>query len=477
MISFTLCLLALIIGYFTYGKFIEKLFGPDDRPTPVTFYEDGVDYVRLPNWKIFMIQFLNIAGTGPIFGAILGAKFGVSCFLWITFGCIFGGAVHDYLSAMLCLRHGGKSLPEVTGHYLGNFAHRAMLLGTALLLILVGSVFVYSPAIILHNINPLSFVFWAIVIFVYYLVAAIFPIDKIIGKVYPIFALALLFMAGSFLIYLFAKQPVLPELWDGLGNSHPEAEQLPLFPTLFISVACGALSGFHATQSPMMCRCLDSEHHARPIFFGAMITEGIVALIWAAIATYFFHVGADSYSGGSEALSLPAPTIVQVTSEQWLGVVGGILALLGVVAAPITTGDTALRSARLIIADAFKIDQSNLRKRLQLSLVLFAITGTIIIYSQQNPNGFDTIWRYFAWSNQTLGTVTLWTITVYLSQKGKYWAVTFLPAMFMTCVVTSYFFIGAECLGMAQVPGYCLSFALSLAIGAWFLIKRPRCSK
>lgn len=477
MISFTLCLLALIIGYFTYGKFIEKLFGPDDRPTPVTLHEDGVDYVRLPRWKIFMIQFLNIAGTGPIFGAILGAKFGVSCFLWITLGSIFGGAVHDYLSAMLSLRHDGKSLPEIIGHYLGNFAHHTMRLVTGLLLILVGSVFVYSPAMILHNITPLSIVAWAIIIFVYYLVAAIFPIDKIIGKIYPVFAFALLFMAGGFLIFLFVKQPVLPELWDGLGNTHPDAEHLPLFPTLFISVACGALSGFHATQSPMMCRCLDSERHARPIFFGAMITEGAVALIWAAIATYFFHAGAGSIAGGSEALSQPAPIIVQITSGQWLGVVGGILALLGVVAAPITTGDTALRSARLILADAFGFDQSKLRKRLSLSLVLFAITGTIVIYSQQNPEGFDTIWRYFAWSNQTLGAITLWTISVYLSQKGKFWLATFLPAIFMTAVVTSYFFIGTECLGMEHTPGYCLSAIVTLALAIWFLARRPRCDK
>lgn len=289
MITFTLCLLALIIGYFTYGRFMERVFGPDDRKTPALTKADGVDYIPLPTWKIFMIQFLNIAGLGPIFGAIMGAKFGISSYLWIVFGSIFAGAVHDYFAGMLSLRNGGESLPEIVGRYLGLTTKQVMRGFTVILMILVGSVFVAGPAGLLAKLTPesLDATFWIIVVFAYYILATLLPVDKIIGKIYPIFAVALLFMAVGIVVMLYVHHPALPELWDGLQNTNPDAAVLPIFPIMFVSIACGAISGFHATQSPLMARCMTSERHGRPVFYGAMITEGIVALIWAQLLLTF----------------------------------------------------------------------------------------------------------------------------------------------------------------------------------------------
>lgn len=288
MISFTICLLTLIVGYFVYGRFVERLFGPDAaRKTPALTKTDGVDYIPMPTWKIFMIQFLNIAGLGPIFGAIMGAKFGTASYLWIVLGSIFAGAVHDYLSGMLSLRHDGESLPEIIGRYLGVTAKQIMRVFTVLLMVLVGAVFVAGPAGLLAKLTPetLDTTFWIIVVFVYYILATLLPVDKIIGKIYPLFAVALLFMAVGILLMLYVNSPELPELWDGIRNTHPNAQNLPIFPIMFVSIACGAISGFHATQSPMMARCLKNEKYGRPVFYGSMITEGIVALIWAAAAT------------------------------------------------------------------------------------------------------------------------------------------------------------------------------------------------
>ena len=298
MLTFIISILALIAGYLLYGKFVERVFNPEpDRPTPAVSRPDGVDYIPLPTWKVFMIQFLNIAGTGPIFGAIMGAKFGPASYLWIVLGCIFAGAVHDYLSGMLSVRHDGASLPDLIGKYLGQGTKKVMLVFTVILLILVGAVFVYSPSLILGDIagdgSRNAIMIWAAIIFAYYLIATILPIDKIIGKIYPLFAISLIFMAIALMVGLFIKWPAIPEIWDGLANRGPElgVKGQPIFPCQFITNACGAISGFHATQSPHKARCMKNEKLGRPIFYGSMITEGLVALIWATISSYFFFAG------------------------------------------------------------------------------------------------------------------------------------------------------------------------------------------
>lgn len=444
MITFTLCLVALIAGYFVYGKFTERIFAPDNRLTPAVTDADGVDYIVLPTWKVFMIQFLNIAGVGPIFGAIMGAMFGTASFLWIVLGSIFAGAVHDYFSGMLSVRNHGESLPELVGRYLGKSMKQVMRIFTVILLILVGAVFVASPATLLAKLTPdyMDVTFWIILIFVYYVLATFLPIDKIIGKIYPVFALALIFMALGLLVMLYVYAPNLPEVWEGLTNTHPKAETTPIFPMMFITIACGAISGFHATQSPLMARCLSSERHGRPIFYGAMITEGIVALIWAAVATYFFHNNGMGVSDAS--------VVVFEISKEWLGTIGSILAILGVVAAPITSGDTAFRSARLIVADFLGLGQKKLKSRLYICIPMFLVAGALLLYSLRDADGFQVIWRYFAWANQTLAVFTLWTITVWLvyERKGYSFMVTLFPALFMTVVCLTYITIAPEGMGM-----------------------------
>ncbi len=434
--------------YFIYGRFIEKLFGPDDRETPAFKQNDGIDYIPMPTWKIFMIQFLNIAGLGPIFGAILGAKFGMSSFLWITLGTVFAGATHDYLAGMLSMRHGGESLPETIGRYLGLPAKQIMRVFSLLLMILVGVVFLSGPADLLASLTPekLNAEFWLSIIFIYYLLATLLPIDKIIGRIYPLFAIALIFMAIGVLVMLYSEYPDIPEIWNGLSNSHPHSDKLPIFPIMFVSIACGAISGFHATQSPMMAKCLKSEKHGRPAFYGAMITEGIVALIWAAAATCFFKEnGLDENN---------AAIIVNHITNDWLGSIGGLLAILGVIAAPISTGDTALRTARLIAADFLKMPQKRLKHRLILTIPIFTLTILLIYWSSSDSGGFDVIWRYFAWFNQTLSVFTLWAITIYLTQINKQYLVTLIPAIFMTYVTVSYLFIAPECLNLGSNIAY-----------------------
>lgn len=442
MISFILCVVALVLGYFIYGRFVDRVFGSDSsRQTPAITKADGVDFIALPTWKVFMIQFLNIAGTGPIFGAIMGAKFGPSSYLWIVLGCIFAGAVHDYLSGMLSLRCGGIGLPEIIGKYLGKGTKSVMLCFSVLLLLLVAAVFVYSPAEILKTLagdgSNSAFMIWAGVIFAYYIIATMLPIDKIIGKIYPVFAIALLFMAAGLMVGLFAKWPAIPELWDGLGNRTSPAT--PIFPCLFITIACGAISGFHATQSPLMARCLKNEKLGRPVFYGSMITEGLVALVWAAVSSYFFY--ADGYVDvGLDAPQASAPRIVELISGNWLGVVGGVLAILGVVAAPITSGDTALRSTRLIISDALHFDQKPIRNRLTISIPLFVLVALLLWFNISDKNGFENIWGYFGWANQTLSVFTLWAVTAFFTKerRGLYFLITLIPAVFMTAVCSSY---------------------------------------
>lgn len=460
MITFSVALVCLVLGYIVYGAFVEKVFGVDgNRKTPCYTHADGVDYIPMPTWKVFLIQFLNIAGTGPIFGAIMGILYGPSAYLWIVFGCIFGGAVHDYLSGMISLRQGGASLPEIIGEELGTTMRNVMRVCAMVLMVLVGAVFVTTPAGLLANMTGSwgawgTATAWSTVIFVYYILATLLPIDKLIGRVYPLFGVALLAMALGVSYGIFSNPGWMPELTDGLASHHPKG--LAVLPMLCITVACGALSGFHATQSPMMARCMKNERLGRPIFYGAMILEGVVALIWAAAAIKF----AGSYKELAE-MGNPA-IVVNAICQNWLGTVGAVLAILGVVAAPVTSGDTAFRSARLIMADFLRFRQDKIWHRLVLCLPIFAISAVLMVVD------FDILWRYFAWFNQTLGTITLWAITVWLARHGKCFWITLLPAMFMTFITGSYILTAPEGFRLPLLPSILAGIVCALLLSALF---------
>lgn len=482
MITFFLSVALLLLGYFLYSKLIERIIGVDPkRETPATTMADGVDYVPMKPWRIYLIQFLNIAGVGPICGAIMGAQFGTASFLWIVFGSIFAGAVHDFIAGFISLRHKGCSLPEIHGRYLGNGAKQIMRGFTVILMILVGAVFVNTPAVLLNNnfTTDWNIFIWVIIIFAYYLIATLVPIDKLIGKIYPVFGLLLLLMA-VFIFCAFFKDGVhLPELWDGMENRHPDAAHNPIFPMMFISIACGAISGFHATQSPLMARCMTNEKQSRPIFYGAMITEGIVALIWAAAASYFF--GPESVV---DTAGKGGPAMVGLIANTWFAPAIATICILGVIAAAITSGDTALRSARLIVADFLKFDQKPIGKRLLIAVPIFVVTAGILVYSLMDPKGFDIIWRYFAWANQVLATVTLWALTVFFvwkaTQTGKHllaYLITLIPALFMTMVTSSFLFV-AEKEGLGSVlprsAGYAIGAAITIVTFIRFLLWKKK---
>jgi carbon starvation protein CstA len=478
MVTFFIALAVLILGYLIYGKFVEIVFGIDpQRATPATTMADGVDYVPMKPWRIFLIQFLNIAGVGPIIGAIMGAQFGTASFLWIVFGSIFAGAVHDFMAGMISLRDKGCSLPEIHGTYLGNGAKQFMRGFTVLLMILVGVVFVNTPAtLLLNNFTPSwNPYIWVVIILAYYLIATLLPIDKLIGKIYPIFGILLLGMAVAIFVAFLIYKPEIPELWSGLQNRHPAAAHNPIFPMMFISIACGAISGFHATQSPLMARCMVNEKQGRPIFYGAMITEGVVALIWAAAASYFF--GPDSVV---DVTGKSGAAIVGVIANTWFTPIIATITILGVISAAITSGDTALRSARLIIADFMHYDQKPIKNRLMIAIPMFAVTALILVYSLADAKGFDMIWRYFAWANQVLATVTLWAITVYIAKnKGKLWyLITLIPGLFMTMVTGSFLFVAEkEGLGtlLPRPVGYGIGAAITvLALVLFWVWKRKK---
>ena len=429
MTLFLIGLVVLIGGYFIYGFIVERIFGTDPSlAMPAQTRADGVDYVILPTWKVFLIQFLNIAGLGPIFGAIMGVMFGPAAFLWIALGTIFGGAVHDFISAMMSVRSQGDSLPELVGRELGPVIKQVLRFISIVLLVLVGAVFVITPAGLLAGMTPdwATTNFWIVIIFIYYMLATLLPVDKVIGRFYPVFGFVLLFMAAGL-------------LWVLVFGGH--------------TIPDGAVSGFHATQSPMMARCLKSESLARPVFYGAMVAEGLVALIWAAAAITF----TGGYAGLSEYMSshAGAGALVHDISVGWLGAFGGVLALLGVIVAPITTGDTALRSARLIASDFLHISQSKISRRLMISVPLFAATFVLMMID------FNILWRYFAWTNQMLAAFTLWACTVYLARHGKAYVITLIPALFMTSVVICYIFV-------APTPeGFGLPYLAALGIAAF----------
>ena len=474
MISFFISIGVLVLGYFVYGKIVERVFGVNpERETPATRLVDGVDFMVLPTWKVFLIQFLNIAGLGPIFGAIAGAMFGPSAFLWIVLGSIFAGGVHDYFSGMLSVRHDGLSISEIVGVYLGNNAKHIMRLFTIILLIFVGSVFLMGPAKIIDGMTGVSWGVWGWVsiILVYYILSTLLPMDKLISKLYPVFGVAMLLMAVGLLLALIFGDYHIPEIIpSNLYNMKTNPEETPLFPILFVTIACGAISGFHATQSPLMARCMKNENIGRKIFYGTMITEGVVTLIWAAAAMVFFK----DVNGLNEAMianNNNAAWAANEISMNMLGGVGGILALLGIVAAPITSGDTAFRSARLIIADIFKINQKKFKNRLYVSIPLFIIAFSL------TQIDFAIIWRYFAWSNQALATIVLWTITAYLFYENKTYYITLLPAIFMTLVCSTYILVAPEGFKLATPIAYMGGFVFTAIAVFLFFLKMNRYRK
>lgn len=457
MMSFIISLIALIVGYFTYGKFVEKVFGIDEnRETPAVRLADGVDYVEIDWKKAFLIQFLNIAGLGPIFGAIAGALWGPVAFLWIVFGCIFAGATHDFLSGMLSVRHDGATIAEIVGYYLGENAKKVMRVFSVVLLVLVGVVFVTGPADILANLTGKPSLMWVGIIILYYMAATVLPVDKLIGKIYPLFGACLIIMGVGIGIGIVALGYDVPEI--AFVNMHPKGTSI--FPYLFVTIACGAISGFHATQSPLMARCMRTEKEGRRVFYGAMIAEGVIALVWAAAAMSFF--------GGTEGLAQAGTpgVIVSTISNSILGKVGGALAILGVVACPITSGDTAFRSARLTIADALKYKQGPIINRFMVAIPLFVV-GVALCFID-----FTIIWRYFAWSNQALATIALWAGAAYLAREGKNHWIASLPGTFMTAVITTYILVAPEGLRLPESVGYPAGVvAAVLAIGLFLKTK------
>jgi len=484
MISFFVCLGLLILSFFTYSKYVEHTFGPTNAKTPAIRFNNGVDYVPMPLWRMVLVQLLNIAGLGPVFGAIAGALWGPSVFLWITLGTIFAGAVHDFSCGFLSLKNDGKSISEITGIYLGPRIRNFMRVFSVILLVMVGTVFAVGPA------NLLVFLFkghvaqgsllsntyfWLALIFLYYFMATFLPIDKIIGRVYPLFGICLILMALGVTGGMFVQGYKIPEI--ALQNFHPT--HLPVWPLMFVTVACGAISGFHATQSPLMARCVTSEYQSRKVFYGAMVMEGIIALIWAAAGCAIYERTGGLMTGLQEMLkaSGQAGVVYDICLKtigpiKLAGISFGLLfVMIGVIICPITSGDTAFRASRLVLADWFKIDQKPFLKRLRLSIPLL-LAGVII---SQLP--YDIIWRYFSWSNQTLAMIVLWAATVYLYSKKRNYFITLIPSVFMTAVSVTYFLIAPECLHLPAPVAWPLGILLAALISAYFIIKMKRENK
>ena len=450
VITFILCTGLLIVAYFTHGRLIERFFGVDPRKeTPARRLADGVDYQELSLWRLFVIQFLNIAGLGPIFGAVLGAAYGPVAYLWIVLGCLLAGVIHDFFSGMLSLRHDGMSLPDIVGKYLGGRARGIMTFFTVLLLIAVGVSFVNGPADLLARLTGVDMEWWLYAIFAYYILATLLPVNKIIGKVYPFMGAALIIMATGIGVYLlqggFTGELHLPELTlDAFRNMHDQPARNILFPMMFVVISCGAVSGFHATQSPIMARCMGNERYGRPVFYGAMIAEGIVTMIWATAAMTFF--------GGANALNAAAATgnnpavIVNTICRAWLGGVGAVIAIVGVVVCPVTSGDTAFRGTRLILADATGVDQKSLQGRLILVAPVFIAAYFLCRFD------FSILWKYVGISNQVLACVTLWTASAYLARARKFHWITSLPATFLSVVCVTYFLIAPNKAGGLFLP-------------------------
>ena len=454
MISFLLCLAILVGGYFVYGKIVDNTFGPDDRETPAVRINDGVDYVVMPQWKLFLVQLLNIAGLGPIFGAMQGALWGPVVFLWITFGTIFAGGVHDYFSGMMSERNDGASIAEVTGRYLGPVMQNIMRVFSVVLLIMVGTVFAVGPAGLIVTLCKnggmsgllTTTLFWLIIILAYYFIATFISIDAIIGKIYPLFGICLIIMAVGVIFGIFTNPAyTIPEIWANFSNMHPS--NTPIWSFMFITVACGAISGFHSTQSPLMARCMKSEKQGHFVFYGAMVCEGVIALIWAAAGCALYTITDGKMAGLAEALAAGQSAAIYDVCAKTMGGVGIALAMIGVVICPITSGDTAFRSARLTLADWFKIDQDSYANRLKLCVPVLGVGAFLGIGNALGFINYTVIWRYFSWTNQTLAMIVLWAASMYLFKEKKNYWITAVPATFMSAVSATYFVLAPECLG------------------------------
>ena len=454
MISFLLCLAILVGGYFVYGKIVDNTFGPDDRETPAVRINDGVDYVVMPQWKLFLVQLLNIAGLGPIFGALQGALWGPVVFLWITFGTIFAGGVHDYFSGMMSERNEGASIAEVTGKYLGPVMQNIMRVFSVVLLIMVGTVFAVGPAGLIVTLCKnggmsgllTTTLFWLIIILAYYFIATFISIDAIIGKIYPLFGICLIIMAVGVIFGIFTNPAyTIPEIWANFSNMHPS--NTPIWSFMFITVACGAISGFHSTQSPLMARCMKSEKQGHFVFYGAMVSEGIIALIWAAAGCALYTITDGKMVGLAEALAAGQSAAIYDVCLKTMGKVGVALAMIGVVICPITSGDTAFRSARLTLADWLKIDQDSYANRLKLCIPVLGVGAFLGIGNALGFINYTVIWRYFSWTNQTLAMIVLWAASMYLFKEKKNYWITAVPATFMSAVSATYFVLAPECLG------------------------------
>ena len=470
MVSFLICLAILIVGYFTYGKVVDNTFAPDDRETPAVRINDGIDYVVMPQWKLFLVQLLNIAGLGPIFGALTGALWGPIVFLWITFGTIFAGGVHDYFSGMLSERNNGASISEITGIYLGNGMKNVMRVFSVVLLVMVGTVFAVGPAGLIQLLftnagftNVLSNkLFWLVLILVYYFIATFISIDKIIGKIYPLFGICLIIMAvGVGFGVLTDPDYVIPEIWNSFTNMHPNGT--PIWSFMFITVACGAISGFHATQSPLMARCMKSERQGHTVFYGAMVSEGVIALIWAAAGCSIYEGAKLLEMGGG------CPATVYDICSKTMGSAGLVLAMLGVIACPITSGDTAFRSARLTLADWLKLDQKSYVNRLKLCIPVLGIGAILGIGNALGKIDYNVIWRYFSWTNQTLAMIVLWAASMFLFKEKKNYWITAVPATFMSAVSMTYFFCAPECLHLSTSIAYPVGIILAAVFLGIFL--------
>lgn len=481
MISFFICLALLIGGYFVYGKIVENTFAPDDRETPAVRINDGVDYVVMPKWKLFLVQLLNIAGLGPIFGAMQGALWGPVVFLWITFGTIFAGGVHDYFSGMLSERNDGASISEVCGIYLGGVMKNVMRVFSVVLLVMVGTVFAVGPAGLIVTLLKKGGVtgmltsseMWLWIILAYYFIATFISIDKIIGRIYPLFGICLIIMAVGVICGIFIHPEfTIPEIWSHFYNMHPKGT--PVWSFMFITVACGAISGFHSTQSPLMARCMKSEKQGHFVFYGAMVAEGVIALIWAAAGCAIYEVSGGLSTGLSAVLASGQSAAIYDVCIKTMGSVGVALAMIGVIVCPITSGDTAFRSARLVLADWFKIDQNKFSKRLILCVPLLAV-GAFVGHLD-----YSIVWRYFSWTNQTLAMIVLWTASMYLFREKKNYWITAVPATFMSAVSMTYFFCAPECLHLSTTIAYPVGLvlaALFLGIFIYATKKQPKPAK